>query len=953
MHKRIILTIIFTLASCITVNARELIKLSSQDIALDVSRAVEIYQTPEDVLSNVPTPPGSDGTARREDVQAVKIHAKGQPYNWAVFYIANTTSEPIERLLVTPHYRLIGSKIIKPDLGATRIVKITPSEGLALERKKSYDSDIFYLKIKPGSIITYVAELTSNKLPPIYLWQIDAYKNTQNSFTFYQGILLGIAVLLALFLSMLFFVRGTFVFPAIAMFAWASVAYIGLDFHFLNKIIAISTSSEPIWRAAIEVSLSASLIIFLLAYLNVYSWHYKLIYAITLIIACLTGLFVFSITHPVFIATIARIIIGITTFIGTILIGYLIYKKFNRAILIVPTWLLLILWSIAMYTCTMGYIDNDIIEPALSGGLVLLVLLISFTILQDVFATSTFHQGIFSYAESSALAVQASGDIIWDWDVQRNNLHIQPNLENFLGANAKKITGCLQNFISALHINDRNLFTAYIDLMMEKKRGKIDQIFRIRSSDNNYHWFNLRARAVVDKDGDLTNCIGILSNINEFKKVQEQFLKDTTYDNLTRLPNRNLFIDRLQNLINLSHIYKNINPVVIIIDFDNFRSVNQNHGYNIGNQFLLIMAKRFSRIIKPEDTLTHLKADRFAAILMSPTNSKEIAETIDLLKKTAKSPLTMGEKSIKLNCSIGIYNLRHQNYNAKEILANTELAMTSAKRHGGNTIELFEPNLKSLSSSLNSLSEDLPLAIERGELRVIYHPILSFADSELIGFESYTIWQHPQYGEISIPDFISCAETTGLSKLVGQFTFKTIAKDMLILQEKFAKENYFISINLNSCDLLHQDFIDDIKSILLRYPIDTSNLIFEISEPVLSEKPEQSAALLDGFKDLGFKLGIDHFSAVGSSISYLAYYPFSFVKFDKILMHEHNNQAIILLKSTIDIAHSLGYKTIAVGVDTQEEASFLADLGCDYVQSLIFTEPLNINELIKWIEKRN
>lgn len=953
MHKKLILPFIFILAGSVFAHAREIIKLSEQDIAIDVSRAVDIYQTPEDILSNVPPPPRFDSATRQEDVQALEKHKKNKPYNWAVFYVANTSDKPIERLIVTPHYRLIGSKIIRPDLGAKRIVKITPSIGLALERKKSYDSDIFYLKINPKTVVTYVAELTSHKLPPIYLWQIDAYKNTQNSFTFYQGILLGIAVLLALFLTVLFFVRGTFIFPSAAMFAWAAVTYIALDFHFLNKIIEISAATEPIWRAAIEISLTSSLIIFLCTFVKIYHWHYKLIYAVLLLIAALSFLFICSITHPIFIATIARLLMGATMLIGSFILTYLIYKKFSPAILLIPTWLLLILWCVAMYSCIMGYIDNDIIEPALSGGLILLVLLITFTILQEVFVSSSFHQGIFSLAERSAIALQGAGDIIWDWDVQRNNVHIEPSLENFLGANAKKITGCLQNFIHALHLNERQLFTAYIDLMMEQKRGKIDQIFRIRGSDNNYQWFNLRARAVIDKDGELTNCIGILSNIDEFKKNQEQFLKDATYDNLTKLPNRNLFLDRLQYLINLATHYNNINPVILVLDFDNFRNLNQKFGYNVGNRFLVIISKRLNRLIKSEDTLTHLKADRFAIILMSHKSSKELAELIDVLKKTAQAPVTIGEQTLKLTCSIGIYNLRQQHYTAYEILTNTELAMLKAKQQGGNNIELFEPNIKALCSSLHNLSADLPAAINRNELQVIYHPILAFADSKLVGFESYIVWNHPQYGKISISDLLSCTQTNNLADLIGQFTFNTIAKDMLVLQEKFSKDNYFMSINLNCRDLLHQDFLNEIKSSLLRYPVNTSNIIFEISEPLLAEKPEQIATLLAQFKALGFKLGLNHFSAINSAMSYLASYPFSFIKLDKLLIYEHTTKANILLKTMISMAHSLDYKIIAAAVDSEEEAKFLAELNCDYVQSLIFSEPLSFKDLLKWIKAKH
>lgn len=945
------ITLIILLISVKLASAREVIKILPDDIALDVSQAIEIYQTPEDHIS-IPTAPAEDGTIRRVEVQATTQHKPGKSYNWAVFYVKNPTTKPISRLIVTPHYRLIDSKIKNPDLGSVRISSITPSDGATLIRSPSHDSDVFSVTLKPETVTTFVAELTAPKLPPLYFWQLDAYKDTQNSFTLYQGILLGIAVLISLYLSVLFLIRGTFIFPAAAIFSWASVAYIGLDFHFIDKIITIGPKLEPIWRSSIEVALCSSLIIFLCAYLNLYKWHYKIRYAIALVFIFFVSLASLSITHPLLTATIARIAIGATTLIGSLLIMYLSFKKHSRAVMIVPTWLLLILWVVTVFACITGHIDNDIIEPALSGGLILLVILIGFTILQDVFSSSSFHQGIFSDVETRSLAILGAEAIVWHWDVKRDKIETKPSLEHYLGTNAKLITGPIQNFINGLHLDDRNLFAAHIQVIMENPSSQFSQTFRLASSDGQYHWFILKARPVIDKDGEITNCIGTMTNINEYKASQEQILKDSINDHLTGLPNKALFLDRLQYLSKLSDTNRTIKPVVIVIDFDGFRNINKKYNYSIGNKFLLLMSRRFSRVLKQQDTITHLKADRFAIILMSANTPDTIVNTLNELKRVGSSPVKIDEHTIHLKLSIGIYNSYNTNYSATEILSNAELSLAKAKQKGGNEIVLFEPKLRTLNSSIQSLSEDLPNAIKRNELSIKYLPILSFDNSKIVGFEAYTVWNHPQYGHISITDFVSCAENGASARLISKYTFNEIAKDLVTIKETFPEETFFISMNLMCSDMLHQDFIDEVKSTHLRFPFDSDRFVLEVSENVLAEKPEQAALLINTIRSIGFKLCLDHFSPENASFAYLSEYHFDLIKFNKIPIYENNSEKLLLIKTAINLAHSLAKSIIATAVDTEEEAEFLSKIGCDYIQSRIFTDPLELHDLIKWITKK-
>src|SRR5690606_9666237 len=205
--------------------AVEPIKIARDDVALDLSRAVEIHHNQGENFQ-VSTAPGADGIVRRIEVRANDKRSTG---DWAVFALANTTDQQLDRLIVAPHFRMVNSGIFWPDLGSTRISAITPSEGFALDRQASPDADVFRVTLNPGAVVTFVAELASPKLPQVYLWEPDAYKDTINSYTLYRGIVIGIAGLLALFLTILFVVKGTSMFPATAALAWAVLAFICVD----------------------------------------------------------------------------------------------------------------------------------------------------------------------------------------------------------------------------------------------------------------------------------------------------------------------------------------------------------------------------------------------------------------------------------------------------------------------------------------------------------------------------------------------------------------------------------------------------------------------------------------------------------------------------------------------------------------------------------------------------
>src|SRR5262245_4171775 len=314
---------------------------------------------------------GPDGIVRRIEVRGREAGNK-----WAVFALANSSDEQIDRLIVIPHYQMAGSGLFWPDLGLSRVVAMTPSSGDRPDRQDSATADIFRITLDPGAVITYVAELRTRKLPQIYLWEPEAYKDKVNSFTLYHGIVIGIAGLLALFLTILFVVKGSVMFPAAAALGWAVLVYIGVDFGFWGKVFDMSAGAERIWRASGEAILAATLLVFLFAYLNLNRWHVRYAHITIGWLVFLAALVAVAIFDPAVASGIARLSLLLVSIAGFTLIVFLATHGYDRAVLLIPTWLLLLVWVIAAGVTVAGAVQNDMIDTALHGGHGLIVMMI-------------------------------------------------------------------------------------------------------------------------------------------------------------------------------------------------------------------------------------------------------------------------------------------------------------------------------------------------------------------------------------------------------------------------------------------------------------------------------------------------------------------------------------------------------------------------------------------------
>jgi diguanylate cyclase (GGDEF)-like protein/PAS domain S-box-containing protein len=284
--------------------------------------------------------------------------------------------------------------------------------------------------------------------------------------------------------------------------------------------------------------------------------------------------------------------------------------------MLIPTWLLLVVWVFGAALTMLGYLTNDIVGPALLGGLVLIVMLIGFTVMQHAFAGG-MAQGIVSDVERRALALTGAGDMIWDWDVAADRVFTSPETETMLGLKTGSLDGAAASWLEVLHPLDRDRFRATLDSVVEQRRGRVAQDFRMRTADGHYLWFALRARPVVGSDGEIIRLVGTLTDVTDFKTVEERLLHDAVHDNLTGLPNRELFLDRLEAVLGLAKADGTIRPTVMVIDVDRFKQVNDSVGMALADSILLTLARRLGRLIKPHDTLARLSGDQFGLIVLS------------------------------------------------------------------------------------------------------------------------------------------------------------------------------------------------------------------------------------------------------------------------------------------------------------------------------------------------
>jgi diguanylate cyclase (GGDEF)-like protein len=489
-------------------------------------------------------------------------------------------------------------------------------------------------------------------------------------------------------------------------------------------------------------------------------------------------------------------------------------------------------------------------------------------------------------------------------------------------------------------------------VVLEHRRGKISQTFRLRGADGHYHWVLLRARPVIGSDGEIIRCVGTLVDVTEQKKAEDRLLHDAVHDNLTGLPNREIFINRLQTVMAIAQSEEKVRPTVFVIDIDRFKQVNDVLGISAGDTMLLTIARRLHRLLKPQDNVCRLTGDQFALILLSETEPGRIAAIADAIKQAIRAPITFAKREIVLTASIGLLTWTSGQTSAEDMLKDAELAMHQAKRFGGDRIEPFRPAFRQSGADRLQLEADIRRALERGEFRMAYQPIVRLEDRTIAGFEALLRWEHPRRGSIPPSDFIPVAENSGLIVQLGLFAMQQAAEDLYGWQKQISDVPLSVSVNLSSRQLIRRDLVTDVRSIIARAQLAPRCFRLELTESLIMDNPEQSAHVLGRLKQLGIGLSLDDFGTGYSSLAYLTRFPFDTIKIDRSFIDDTSPKRVVLIKSMVNMAHDLGLSVVAEGVSDESDALQLRQMGCEFVQSYFFGAPMPADAVLRTLKEQ-
>ncbi len=479
----------------------------------------------------------------------------------------------------------------------------------------------------------------------------------------------------------------------------------------------------------------------------------------------------------------------------------------------------------------------------------------------------------------------------------------------------------------------------FVELM--KAQGYVEKFESlVYKKDMSTIWISEYAREVKDEHGNLLYYEGTVEDITERKNYEEKLEYQAMHDTLTGLPNRNMLNDRLQLCINFANRYKN-KMAVAFLDLDQFKLINDSMGHEVGDQLLVIMAKRLSSAVREIDTVVRLGGDEFVILLTNIDDTNDIFLSMQRVLEAVAVPLTINNLDYLVTCSIGVSIYPDDGLDANALLRNADTAMYKAKKAGRNNFQIYTQALNAALTERVTLEYKLRQAIESEEFILHYQPKINFTTGKICGAEALIRWQ-PEGSELISPfKFIDIAEETGLIETIGEWVIATACYKAKALQEQTGQ--YLpIAVNVSPRQFRQSNLANTIKKILATTQLDPSYLELEITENTLIDDASKFIETLHTLKKIGIKLAIDDFGTGYSSLAYLKDFPIDRLKIDKVFVsnieQEPANKAI--LKAIIVLGQSLGIEVIAEGVETKYQYDYLKSIGCDELQGYYYSKPL-------------
>ena len=483
---------------------------------------------------------------------------------------------------------------------------------------------------------------------------------------------------------------------------------------------------------------------------------------------------------------------------------------------------------------------------------------------------------------------------------------------------------------------------------------------QVKSQDTPYHipqtgksgWFVGQYSPHISPTGKVVGVVGIIHDITERKRTEQQLVHNAFHDGLTGLPNRALFSDRLGRLIAAARRNQNHRFGVLFLDLDRFKIINDSLGHLRGDQLLVAIARRLEACVRQGDTVARLGGDEFAILLGEMTDLAEATRIAERVQLELALPFQLDVHEVFTSCSIGIAVSTSGYEKPEEILRDADTAMYRAKTTGRARYEVFDREMHSEALAQLELETDLRRAIERNELRLHYQPIIDLEDGSLTGFEALVRWEHPRRGMMMPADFIALAEETGLIVPLGWWVLRESCAQMRAWDENAAAATQLtVSVNLSARQFLEPNLLAHVTDVLSQTGFPANRLKLEITESAVMQNAATVSKTLAELRSRGIQLCIDDFGTGYSSLSYLHSFPIDSLKIDRSFIStlDHEGSSLELIETIVVLSRILGMESVAEGVETREQLELVRRLGSRFAQGYHFSHPLPAGDALDLI----
>ena len=423
---------------------------------------------------------------------------------------------------------------------------------------------------------------------------------------------------------------------------------------------------------------------------------------------------------------------------------------------------------------------------------------------------------------------------------------------------------------------------------------------------------------------------------------QKQLVHLATRDELTGLPNRLLFMQRLNQVLEKAKQQSDYLFAVLFLDCDRFKLINDSLGHWVGDRVLSEVAHRIKSFLKPGDCLARFGSDEFIILILN-RNISQVTTLAQQIQNNLKLPIQIDRYQLFVSTSIGIAAGSKDYEKSEHILRDADTAMCQAKKNGKACYQVFHRDMHHRVIDRLKLETNLRLALEREEFMVYYQPIISLNSNLIVGFEALVRWQHPELGIVSPADFIPVAEETGLIINLDLWVMNAACRQIRIWQQKYQDREFTISVNLSVKHFSQPNLIEKIDRILQATKLDSQNLKLEITESAIMDNPESATIICQKLRQRQIQLSIDDFGTGYSSLSYLHRFPVNTLKIDRSFINRigNNGENMEIIKAIVTIAHHLGIDVVAEGIETDLQKVSLQQIGCEYGQGYLFAKPLS------------